>query len=255
MRKLAYISLLVAGSIVVSCYQKKAERNPNWGNVYTPMEEEADTTDVVYYADTFQLVQSHQIARDLQKNLKRKWVIAPIEYDTISVTDTLAIIHQMALSEVYSSFGVVLKNDNLIKTSNSKIEELALLLCEKENIIRPSTFASDSLPDQMKVFIRESMEQKYVAYAEAKKWMENLYLSLQQSKNVRSPKQYEEIIQLQLENGREMLVRLYAYQEFEPLAHFSQQLITILDSSKEKLDYQELLLIVTDIRNSFGSIQ
>ena len=255
MHKLTYISICVVGTIFTSCYQKKAERNPNWGKIHQEVEDESDSTDVVFYADTFKLVHPHLIARDIQKNLKRKWVLTPVKFNDIEGLDTLEIIHQMALSEVYSSSGAVVKNGALVKESNSKLEQLSLLFCEEENIVRTALVPTDSLPEQMKMFLKEATEQKYVVYADAKKWVETLYLSLQQINNIKNKKQFEDVINLQIANGREMLIRLYAYQEFEPLAQFSQQLITIFDEVKEKMDFNELLALVSDIRDSFGVVQ
>ena len=256
MRNLRFISLCLGGLFVTACYQKKAERSPNWGHAQMEVEDEIiDTTDQVYYVDTFQLVSTHTIAKDLNKNLKRKWVVTPLTFEEIDESDTLSIVHQIAMSEVYSSIGNVTKNVALVKASNDKIEELTVLICEEENSIRPSSVEIDSLPHVMKQFYLEAMDIKYLVYADAHKWLENVYLTLQQSKNIKSSKQFDEVLKIQWDNGHEMLIRLYAFQEFDPLAQFSQQLITLLDGVKENKNYAELLEMVIDVRAAFGQQQ
>ena len=104
----------------------------------------------------------------------------------------------------------------------------------------------------MKQFYLDAMEPKYLVYAEARKWLENIYLTLQQNKNITQVKHYQQIIQTQIDNGKDMLVRLYAFQEFEPIANFSQQLISILDLFKEDAPTDEIYQFVSEVRENFG---
>ncbi len=250
------ISIVLVGTVVLSsCYQKKAERKRSWTDVYSDLESEdknTDTTDVVFYIDTFKLVSPHQVAKDLNKTLKRKWNVDKISYAQIEDEDTLALLTQMALSEVYLSVGSVLKNQLMITEHNDKLEELTLLVCEEENSIKPKTVKIDSLSSEMKQFYLDAMEPKYLVYAEARKWLENIYLTLQQNKNITQVKHYQQIIQTQIDNGKDMLVRLYAFQEFEPIANFSQQLISILDLFKEDAPTDEIYQFVSEVRENFG---
>ncbi len=98
--------------------------------------------------------------------------------------------------------------------------------------------------------ITEHVGQNDWVYYEAIQWLEHLYLTIESPKNIKNQKKLEELVELQLENGTEMLERLSAYQDYEPIAVFANHIITILDCKYYTFNVTQLKELVIETRNN-----
>lgn len=254
MRSYIFIGFLFAVTQLTSCYQKKADKSARWSVEQYADEYEVleDSTENVFFIDTFQLININTYASNLKTNVKGTLAFEPLRFKEVTIEDTLEVLQQFAISELNIEIGKILNNKNLIRQGNKRIEYLSSLFCEEEYILHPEDFPIDSLSNKIKLFYLDAFNYEHKVYAEAYKWLANLHFVLLQQKNVKNTKKYNTIIEQLIENGDEMLVRLYAFQEYEPLANFSQQLITIIEHSEKKLPNSTLLKLVTEDLKSFG---
>ncbi len=254
-----YIGVFIAIAQLTSCYQKKAERSPHWvQNKYEDesvdtKEDSTSQSDNYYFIDSFNLISTKEIVGEMKMNSKGNWVFPKTVFEEISQQDTLTIIKQLMQAERHINLYPITKNKKLYFLSISKIEELTSFWCEDENVLQLSQVSQDSITVEVKRFLIEAIDYKYMVFAEAYMWLENFQWTLLQYKNIINKNKYDQVLARQIENGQEMLIRLYAFQEFIPLANFSQQLITIIDQvNEQKLTPHELLKIVTETHNNFG---
>lgn len=251
-RQLAY--LFVFGCILglVSCYQKKAPKNE-----YTAVSQEDEfphdtlisgiDPDSTAYIDTFQLLSTKKIFQGIQKNAKRRILY---KLPVLKSGDTLQnheYIEQIAITNIYASIGKLSSNDRLYKVSLTENEELFSKIIQ-DSIPFPQKVTPDSLNKWTEYTFTEYISQNEWVYYEAIQWLENLYLSIENPQNSRNQKKLEELVMMQLENGTKMLERLSAYQDYPPIAIFSDYLIDILDCKYFTFDVTQLRNEVIEAR-------
>ncbi|HNR85913.1 MAG TPA: hypothetical protein PKN38_04840, partial [Taishania sp.] len=229
-KQILFIGVLVVGGInllLTSCYQKKAKKfDTHW-----QVEEiEEDTTiqsinpDAIAYIDTFKLVPIQLIHKQLKSNAKQSLVFKTPAFSKSDSLDTTTIIEQLAVNFTYHKLGELSKNKKLMASSKSEMSNLATLLFPDS--ILPKKITSDSLNSWFKQALNNNHQW---IYFEAIEWLEQLYITVENPKIHKSKAKFQALVELQLENGTEMLERISMHQDFEPLALLMNDLISIID--------------------------
>lgn len=249
-----FLSLGFILGISVSCYQKKAPKKEQL--IISYEDESSDDTlisglnpDSILYIDTFQLVPTEIIFKGIQGNAKRKVIYKLPGLKSVDSLHSFEYIEQIAVTNVYASVGKLSSNEKLFRASLSENEGLFSKIIE-DSISFPKKPTIDSLNKWTEYTFTEYISQNEWVYYEAIQWLENLYLTIENPKNNRNQKKLEELIMLQLDNGSEMLERLSVYQDYPPIAVFSEYLINILDCKYFEFDINQLKNEVTEARNN-----
>lgn len=246
-----FIGLSTPLLMLQSCYQKKGGQN-NRVQMNQEEETEIDTLvdsfdpDMIAYNDTFKLVPTQTIFKHIQNNSRKKQVY---RLPNISESDSLIDnIEHLAISNVYSAVAKLSNNKKLLN-STLKLNGALINKIIADSIPYPMTQSIDSIQNWTAFTIPEYTSQFEWVYYEAIQWLENLYLTIEDPSNSSNKKKLEELVYLQLENGTEMMARLSAYQEYEPIAHYSDLLINILDCKYYTFDINQLREEVISVRN------
>ncbi len=237
-----------------SCYQKKAPKN---NRVVVSQEDEfPDDTlisgihpDSIAYIDTFELLPTKTIFQHIQKNSRKKVLYKLPVLKSNDSLQNFEYIEQIAVTNVYASVGKLSNNTKLFAASLSENEELFSKILE-DSVTFPKKPTLDSLNNWTEYAVTEYSGQNEWVYYEAIQWLENLYLTIENPKNSTNQKKLEELVLLQMENGTEMLERLSAYQDYPPIAVFSEFLIDILDCKYFTFDVTQLKKEVIQAREN-----
>lgn len=239
--------LLLGG--ITSCYQKKAPKTEQIVNFEEhELEDDSTESDTLHYVDTFELVKTETIFKGIQNNAKQKTVYKLPVLKHIDSLKQHEFVEQIAVTNIYASIGKLSNNTKLFNASISENEGLFQKIIE-DSLDFPNKPTLDSLNKWTELAISEFTGQHEWVYYEAIQWLEHLYLTIENPKNIKNQKKLEELVELQLENGTEMLGRLSAYQDYEPIAVFANYIITILDCKYYAFDVTQLKELVIDTRN------
>jgi|GEM_PF-2618875 len=246
-----FIGISTPMLILQSCYQKKGGQNTRV-QMDQEMEVEDDTLihsfdpDSIAYNDTFKLVSTETIFKHIRGNSKKKQAY---QLPKINESDSLKDqIEHLAISNVYSAIATITNNKKLLN-STLKLSETLFNKITEDSIEYPAMQTLDSIKTWTAFTIPEHTSQYEWVYYEAIQWLENLYITIEDPSNSTNKKKLEDLVYLQMENGTEMMARLSAYQEYEPIAQFSDLLINILDCKYYTFDINQLREEVISVRN------
>lgn len=236
---------------ITSCYQKKAPKTERIVHIqeHELEDDSLAENDTIPYIDTFELVKIETIFKGIQSNAKQKVVYKLPALKHIDSLKQHEFVEQIAVTNVYASIGKLSNNTKLFNASLSENEELFFKIAE-DSLGFPDKPTLDSLNKWTEAIITEHAGQNEWVYYEAIQWLERLYLTIESPKNIKNQKKLEELVELQLENGTEMLERLSAYQDYEPIAVFANHIITILDCKYYTFNVTQLKELVIDTRNN-----
>lgn len=248
-RRYGWTYSLILVFFLTACYEKNAKRSGELiPDMYSDEVVEEPEGDTLQFVDTFELISVATIYTELKKSLRTK---VKLVYPEVSITDSLKThdeVELLALSATYANWGTEVSNTALTKQGLEDAQTLLALAVNDSLAFQPVPDA-----DSLHITVMETLETDSLinerVYYEAVMWLENLYLTLNSYPAMKNRKKFEALVQMQLENGSEMLDRLYYYQDYPPIANFSQHLLNILDCKHYTLDVTQLQTEVIYLRS------
>lgn len=243
------ISILLLTILLSSCYQKNAKQHDGKPVDDTEIEDElAVGADTIQFVDTFNMLTVSEIYPQLKRILKAKLVI---QYPEIEQSDSLKIHEQfelLALANVYANWADVTINKKMIV---EEIENSLTLLGElvHDSLTSATISTVDSLNSLTDLVLAGDDFISQNVYFESIQWLEILHVTLSAKQNTKNNKKYEELIREQLNKGSELLNRLYAYQEYKPIADFSQEILEVLECKHYQFNVTQLHEMVIGMRS------
>lgn len=235
--------------LLSACYEKNARRSGKLiPDMHQDDESEEDTVgSTLQFVDTFKLLPVATIYADLKPTLKTRIALT---YPQLGLEDSLDLhdkVELLAVATTYANWGEQAKN-KIVTDQAMEDSRILLAATVSDSLMEVGIPHADSLETLVEeLFVQDSLSNEQVYY-EAIQWLENLNLTLSNYKNVRNKKQFEALVIRQLENGDAMLDRLYYYQEYPPIAFFSQHLLDILDCKHYTFDVTQLQNEVINLR-------
>ncbi|MCO5260754.1 MAG: hypothetical protein M9916_11465 [Crocinitomicaceae bacterium] len=245
------LSIGMMSFIVTSCYQKKANQfNERWtttdGDITKDTIIDGVDLDSIAFVDTFKLLPIQVIYTEIKKNTNRPITPSIPMFAKRDTTITSNYVEQLAVNSTYYAFAVLSKNKNLITKSLKNNQQIAYHLFPNKEY--PKDVSLDSLNSWIKSsFIDQNQEHEWI-YFEAIEWLERLYITVEQPKNYSNKKNFQNLITTQLNNGVDMLNRISMHQEYEPLAHLMNYIITIVDCKYFEINASDIKSEVVDAR-------
>lgn len=247
-KQLGWTYSLILLAVLTSCYEKNAKRSGELiPDMYSPEVVEDDGEDTLQFVDTFQLITVSEIYTDLKPLLRSKLKIVYPKPDHADSLGTYNAVEWMALSVTHAEWADEVANAATVKQATEDVNT------QLNNILTDSLQTDLNRVDSFQLNVSELLKEDSLTneavYFEAVVWLENLYITLESYATVRNKKKFEILVLMQLENGEEMLDRLYYYQDYVPIANFSQRLLEILDCRHYTFDVTQLKSEVIALRN------
>lgn len=114
----------------------------------------------------------------------------------------------------------------------------------------PERISADSLNNWTKEMLTQNFSRNEAVYYDAIQWIELLYLTINNPKNIKKESKTKELVNQQLDNGSQMMERLSYYQDYTPISDFSNHLINIIDCKYFTFDVTQLNIEVIDVRDT-----